>query len=95
MSDLRQTALALFSAAVDRADPALALRHRLTQVPPAPLPDKGRNLILAVGKAAIPMMREALSHFPDPRAALVVTNPENLCDLPGARVIAGSHPVPD
>ncbi len=95
MSDLRQTALALFSAAVDRADPALALRKQLAQTPLPSLPQGGRNLILAVGKAAIPMMREALDHTPEPRAALVVTNPENLCDLSGAKVIAGSHPVPD
>lgn len=95
MSDLRKTALALFSAAVERADPAHALRQQLAQAPLAPVPDGGRSLILAVGKAAIPMMREALDHIPEPRAALVVTNPENLCDLPGAKVMAGSHPVPD
>jgi hydroxypyruvate reductase len=95
MSDLRQTALALFSAAVERADPALALRQQLAQAPLDPLPDGGRSLILAVGKAAIPMMREALERIPEPRAALVVTNPENLCDLPGAKIMAGSHPVPD
>lgn len=95
MSDLRKTALALFSAAVERADPARALRQQLAQAPLAPVPDGGRSLILAVGKAAIPMMREALDHIPERRAALVVTNPENLCDLPGAKVMAGSHPVPD
>ena len=95
MSDLRKTALALFSAAVERADPARALRQQLAQAPLAPVPDGGRSLIPAVGQAAIPMMREALDHIPEPRAALVVTNPENLCDLPGAKVMAGSHPVPD
>ncbi|MDE4133483.1 DUF4147 domain-containing protein [Phaeobacter sp. QD34_3] len=95
MSDLRKTALALFAAAVERADPALALRRQLAEAPLAPLPEGGRSLILAVGKAAIPMMREALAQIPEPRAALVVTNPENLCTLPGAQVIAGSHPVPD
>lgn len=95
MSDLRKTALALFSAAVDRADPARALRQQLVAAPLPPLPQGGRTLVLAVGKAAIPMMREALEHIPEPRAALVVTNPENLCNLPGAKVMAGSHPVPD
>ena len=95
MTDLRDTALKLFSAAVERADPALALRHQITAHPLPPCPEGGRTLILAVGKAAIPMMREALEHIPQPRAALVVTNPENICDLPGARVLTGSHPVPD
>ncbi|MEO3477463.1 DUF4147 domain-containing protein [Phaeobacter sp. CAU 1743] len=95
MTDLRDTALELFSAAVERADPALALRRQITAHPLPPCPEGGRTLILAVGKAAIPMMREALEHIPQPRAALVVTNPENICDLPGARVLTGSHPVPD
>ncbi len=95
MTDLRDTALKLFSASLERADPALALRHQITAHPLPPCPEGGRTLILAVGKAAIPMMREALEHIPQPRAALVVTNPENICDLPGARVLAGSHPVPD
>ncbi len=95
MTDLRDTALELFSAAVERADPALALRRQITAHPLPPCPEGGRTLILAVGKAAIPMMREALEHIQQPRAALVVTNPENICDLPGARVLAGSHPVPD
>ncbi|MEC9311254.1 MAG: glycerate-2-kinase family protein, partial [Pseudomonadota bacterium] len=95
MTDLRDTALKLFSASLERADPALALRHQITAHPLPPCPEGGRTLILAVGKAAIPMMREALEHIQQPRAALVVTNPENICDLPGARVLAGSHPVPD
>ncbi len=92
--DLHDTALTLFHAAIDRADPADAVTQHLTKSPlPAP---KGRRIVIAVGKAAVPMMRATLATLPEaPAAALVVTNPENHTDLPGAEVIAGAHPVPD
>ena len=92
--DLHDTALTLFHAAIDRADPADAVTQHLTKSPlPAP---KGRRIVIAVGKAAVPMMRATLATQPEaPAAALVVTNPENHTDLPGAEVIAGAHPVPD
>ncbi len=92
--DLHDTALTLFHAAIDRADPAAAVTQHLTKTPlPAP---KGRRVVIAVGKAAVPIMRATLAALPDsPAAALVVTNPENHTDLPGAEVIAGAHPVPD
>ncbi len=95
MTDLAKTALELFQAAIDRADPAEALRAQLASSPLSELPDGGRNFILAVGKAAVPMMRAALEEIPDPAQALVITNPENKTDIPGATVLCGSHPVPD
>ena len=95
MTTLLQDAKSLFDAAVTRADPALALRNALQANPLAELKDHGQSYVLAVGKAAVPMMQEALSHIDEPRQALVVTNPENLCAVPDARVMAGSHPVPD
>lgn len=93
-NSLHDTALTLFHAAIDRADPAAAVTRQLTK---APLPTpKGRRIVIAVGKAAVPMMRATLAALPEaPAAALVVTNPENRADLPGAEVIAGAHPVPD
>ena len=93
-TSLHDTALTLFRAAIDHADPAAAVTRQLTK---APLPTpKGRRIVIAVGKAAVPMMRASLAALPEaPTAALVVTNPENLADLPGADVIAGAHPVPD
>ncbi|WP_264214302.1 glycerate kinase type-2 family protein [Leisingera thetidis] len=81
----------MFNAAVRRADPAEALRSHLQ--PQAA--ENGRCFVVAVGKAAIPMMREALQLLPRVDAALAVTNPENLCALEGTTVIAGSHPLPD
>jgi hydroxypyruvate reductase len=95
MTDLAQTALELFQAAIDRADPAEALRAQLASSPLSDLPDGGRDFILAVGKAAVPMMRAALEEIPDPAQALIITNPENKTDIPGATVLCGSHPVPD
>ncbi|OED50109.1 MOFRL domain-containing protein [Rhodobacteraceae bacterium (ex Bugula neritina AB1)] len=95
MTGLLPTAKALFQAAVDRADPAKALRAQLSAVPLAPLPDGGRNVLLAVGKAAVPMMREALQLIPDAASALAITNPENHREIPGATVLCSSHPVPD
>jgi len=92
--DLRLHARTMFAAAVDRADPARAVRRQM-QTAPLPSGNGGRCLALAVGKAAVPMMREALRLLPDVQDALVVTNPENHCDISGVSVIAGSHPVPD
>ncbi|MDC0660098.1 DUF4147 domain-containing protein [Leisingera sp. SS27] len=95
MTGLLTTAKALFQAAVDRADPAKALRAQLASSPLSPLPGGGRNVLLAVGKAAIPMMREALVLVPDTEQALVITNPENYTEILGATVLCGAHPVPD
>ena len=93
---LQQTALELFQSAIDRADPAAAVQAQLSAEPLAPLAPGGRRIVIAVGKAAVPMMRAALAALPDaPSEALVITNPENHADVPGAEVIAGAHPVPD
>jgi glycerate 2-kinase len=95
MTSLPQDARALFDAAVARADPAKALSQALLATPLPALEPGGQDYILALGKAAVPMMQEMLRHIPEPRQALVITNPENLTEIPGARVLAGSHPVPD
>lgn len=95
MTSLLQDARTLFDTAVTRANPAHALRRALKITPPPPLPAGGQSYILALGKAAIPMMQEALEHIPEPRRVLAVTNPENRCDIRGATVLSGSHPIPD
>lgn len=74
-------------AGVARANPAAAVSAALAG---RPAPD----VLLALGKAAIPMARAALAAYPDV-PALVVTNPENAAELPGAEVLLGGHPVPD
>lgn len=95
MTDLRAAALSLFDAAVKSADPALALHTQLTAHPLPELQSGGRNIIVAIGKAATPMMTEALKLIPEPRVALAVTNPENLRDIAYATAMSGSHPIPD
>ena len=93
---LHDTALELFRCAIDRADPAAAVRAHLATQPLAPLEGEGRRTVIAVGKAAVPMMRAALATLPEaPATALAITNPENQADLAGAEVITGAHPVPD
>ncbi len=93
-SNLRDLAQDFFQIALNRANPAQALRLALESSPPSRL-GQGRRILIAMGKAAIGMMSEAQRQFPDADAALVVTNPENARPLPGAVVLAGAHPVPD
>ncbi|WP_282092101.1 glycerate kinase type-2 family protein [Epibacterium ulvae] len=93
--DITATAKDLFQAAVDRADPAQAVAGYFAHSPLPALETGGRYFVVALGKAAVPMMRAALNHIPEPRRALVVTNPENMASVEGAKVMAGSHPVPD
>ncbi|NIZ13125.1 glycerate kinase [Phaeobacter sp. HF9A] len=93
---LQDIALDLFQTAIRRADPAAAVAEQMQRQPLPPLAEGGRRIIIAVGKAAVPMMRAALDTLTEPpTAALAVTNPENLTDIDGAEVIAGAHPVPD
>lgn len=92
---LRNQAKALFRCAVDRADPARALRRQWESTPLPELPDGGTNYVVAIGKAAVPMLCAALEMLPPGCRALAVTNPENHCAIPGATVLSGAHPVPD
>jgi glycerate 2-kinase len=56
---------------------------------------KGQLVVLALGKAACPMITEALRHVPRPARALAVTNAENFQKVAGVEVLIGEHPVPD
>ncbi|MCW3783340.1 glycerate kinase type-2 family protein [Defluviimonas salinarum] len=93
---LRETAAELFAAACAAADPARALAAALARHPlPRPAPG-GAYVVVAIGKAAIPMAAEMLRQLGDaPADVLVITNYENVRDLPGATVMAAGHPVPD
>ncbi len=92
--DLRAEALRLFGVAVAAADPGGALARALTETPPDLPPPGGRLILIAVGKAAVPMAEAALRQL-RPSVALVVTNYENARPVAGAEVIAAGHPVPD
>ena len=94
--DLRARARDLFAAACQAADPAQALTRALKDHP-LPRPDQGgRLIVLAIGKAAVPMAGAVLA-LPQAEGAvgIVVTNRENARPVPGAQVLAAGHPVPD
>ncbi|MEM7489442.1 MAG: DUF4147 domain-containing protein [Pseudomonadota bacterium] len=84
---MRDDLIDIFMAGVRRADPDAAVSGALDGM-------ARPHAIWALGKAAIAMARAALSRWPDV-PCLVVTNPENATDLPGARILLGGHPVPD
>jgi hydroxypyruvate reductase len=94
MDSLRQIALSLFRAALERADPEAALRQCWHQHPLSET-HTGRRFVLAIGKAGVPMMRAAQGQMKDIHKAIVVTNPENASPLDRAKVMVGGHPVPD
>lgn len=96
MTDLRAEARRLFDCAVKAADPALALRAGLARNPVGKPVKNGRYLVVAVGKAAIPMVEEAMRLLDGaPILAIAVTNYENARPVAGATVLASGHPVPD
>ena len=96
-AELRETARAYFALAVKAADPGLALRRALEAAPFPTAP--GRQIVIAVGKAAVPMVAEALRHLSSVAEVILVTNYENATSLPegfdGVQVFASGHPVPD
>lgn len=94
--DLRAKACRLFHVAVVAADPAGALRRALLAYPVGVPPPGGVYIVIAVGKAAVPMAETALAALHGaPVRALVVTNYENARPVAGAAVMAAGHPVPD
>lgn len=92
MSGVEQ-AVKLFEAAVKAADPALALRPHLVDLPAI----SGRYILISLGKAACAMMEEAISNLPKGASfeAIAVTNYENAREIENCTVMAAGHPVPD
>lgn len=93
MTDLHNTARALFQTAVDAANPAHALRPHLANLPEI----SGRYILISLGKAACAMMEEAIANLPKDASlkAIAVTNAENARDIKGCTVLPAGHPVPD
>lgn len=96
MTKLRDRAQALFSVACQAADPRVALSRALLSTP-LPRPDPGgRLLLIAIGKAAVPMAEALLQAAGESvDQAIIVTNRENARPVAGAQVHASGHPVPD
>lgn len=92
---MRALARKLYDEAVRAADPALAVRRHFETHPPAELPAGGRNILIAIGKAAPAMLAEAMQHLSGPSVALAVTHHGNGRTIPGAEVLTAGHPEPD
>ncbi|MEM9210262.1 MAG: DUF4147 domain-containing protein [Pseudomonadota bacterium] len=88
--DLRKVARACFDAGVEAADPYEAVSKALNN---RPRPSSGRLIFVALGKAAVGMMRAALD-WQTPDEAILVTNPENETKVAGVRCLLGDHPTP-
>uniref|UniRef100_UPI0035636F94 DUF4147 domain-containing protein n=1 Tax=Rhodosalinus sp. TaxID=2047741 RepID=UPI0035636F94 len=85
----RETLARLWRAGVAAVEGRGAVARSLEAAPVA-RPD----LVLAVGKAAVPMARAALERFGEV-PALAVTKHGHGDDAPGLEVIEAGHPVPD
>ncbi|MGB0926079.1 MAG: glycerate kinase type-2 family protein [Pikeienuella sp.] len=93
MDQLLTYCRACFEAGVTAADPAVALRRASASRANLWAAD-GRLIFVAVGKAATPMMQEALRHA-QPDQAFLVTNYENAVPIDGVECRAAGHPTPD
>ncbi|MFO7921612.1 MAG: DUF4147 domain-containing protein [Nioella sp.] len=93
---LHSELIRLFMAGVAAADPERAVAKALA-ARPARMPENGRLVLIAVGKAAHGMMQAARDSLPasTPTDCLVVTNYENHRDVAGVAAYAAGHPVPD
>ena len=106
----REQAKLFFQTGVNAADPASAVRHcmvtheeRLELATDSAPPDirskpwTGVRLV-AIGKAALPMARQAVDLLPTGLLIgepIVVTNYDNVTKVPGLRVLGSGHPLPD
>jgi glycerate-2-kinase len=89
VTDDRTILRSLFEAAVEAANPVKAVVRNL---PPSP---KGRTVVIAVGKAAVPMAKAVEDNWHGPLEGLVIAPHGYTHNLQRLRLIHGSHPVPD
>lgn len=95
ISALRADARACFDAAVRAADPEGAVEKALREEAAA-IASARRIILVAFGKAAVPMIRAAMPFTAGKLAqAIALTNYENVADVPGVTVMPGGHPIPD
>ncbi|MEI8179864.1 glycerate kinase [Aestuariivirga sp.] len=89
MTEDRAILRGLFDAAVEAANPVKAVVRNL---PPSP---KGRTVVIAVGKAAVPMARAVEDNWDGPLEGLVIAPHGYTHNLQRLRLVHASHPVPD
>ena len=78
-----------YDAAVEAANPVQAVARNL---PPAP---QGRTMVIAVGKAAVPMAKAVEQNWKGPLEGLVIAPHGYTHDLQRLDLVHASHPVPD
>lgn len=89
MTDDRSILRGLYDAAVEAANPVTAVARNLPSKP------KGRTVVIAVGKAAVPMAKAVEQTWDGPLEGLVIAPHGYAHDLTRLRLIHGRHPVPD
>ncbi|MGV3574896.1 MAG: glycerate kinase type-2 family protein [Devosia sp.] len=89
MDNARSFLRDLFQAAVDRAQPALAMSAHL------PSPPAGRTIVIGAGKASARMAVALDQAWGGPLSGLVVTSYGNAVPCSCIRIAEASHPVPD
>lgn len=89
MSDELTILRGLFEAAVEAADPAAAVARNLPERPP------GRTVVIAAGKAAVPMAMAVEEHWEGSLDGLVIVPHGYRHDLKRLHLLHASHPVPD
>lgn len=80
---------ALLAAAIEAADPVLAVPAHL------PPPPRGRTVVVGAGKAAAAMAAAVERHWPGKLSGLVVTRYGHGIPCRRIEVVEASHPVPD
>ena len=96
VNTLRKNAQKAFFEGVNAANPEAALSKSLVANPIPIISDKGRYVIISIGKAACKMANCFLNVLPKDAkfSALAVTNFENMIAVEGCEVMGASHPVP-
>ena len=85
----RQHLEAIFRAGVAACHPSRLLPPHLSEPPP------GRTIVLALGKAAVPMARVVEENWAGPLCGLAVTRHGAAEPLARLDVMTAGHPVPD
>jgi len=90
---LEETLTRAFRAALASLDPARLVHDALPPLPPR----RARVVVIAAGKAAVPMAQGALARWPDriDRALVVGVDPIAAWSDPRVRALAAAHPIPD
>ena len=89
MTDDRKILRGLFETAVEAANPVKAVIRNLPARP------KGRTVVIAVGKAAVPMAKAVEDTWDGPLEGLAIAPHGYTHDLTRLALVHGSHPVPD